>query len=232
MEVDRTARLVAAIDGLEVEGSFLDRLCGTAVDALAVTGAALILMSEGEVGAVCATSGAGATTIEDLQFALGEGPCLESYRTGVPVLEADLRGVGAARWPMFAMAATEAGAQAVFSLPMTVGAIRCGVLYLYRDRPGPLTDEQFRDALALADVGTTILLDLHSAASVAVLGDTVDVLWHHRAVVHQATGMVSVQVEASLEDALGRIRGHAFAAQRPIYDVAVDIVGGRVRFDQ
>lgn len=229
---DRNARLVTAIDRLDGDRPFHVRLCDTAVEVVDVTDAALILMSDREVGTVVAASGPGVTRIEDLQFALGEGPCLEAYHAGTPILEGDLRGVGAARWPMFTAAALAVGAEAVFGVPLVVGAIRCGVLYLCRGRPGALTDEQLADAIALAAIGTTTVLDLHSAAAVAVLGATVDGVWHHRAVVHQATGMVSVQLGASLAEALARIRATAFASDRSIYDVAVDVVAGRERFQQ
>ena len=53
----------------------------------------------------------------------------------------------------------------------------------------------------------------------------------HRAVVHQATGMVSVQRGVVVDDALALLRAYAFAEDRPVGDVAADVVGGVLRFD-
>ena len=68
------------------------------------------------------------------------------------------------RWPVFALAARQAGAAAIFAFPLQIGAIRAGVLGLYRERPGPLTAFQLGDALIFADTATLLLLDAHAYA--------------------------------------------------------------------
>src|SRR5207247_6806456 len=114
------------------------QICIGSAAILAVTGCAVILMSDEEIGATVVASNVGATAVEDLQFTLGEGPCLHAWHTGQAVLEPELLDATAARWPAFSRQAVATGARAVFALPLQLGAIRLGVLYLYRSDPGML----------------------------------------------------------------------------------------------
>jgi GAF domain len=113
----------------------------------------------GPAGTVAAPDGP-AAAMEELQFTVGEGPCVDSSRTGRPVLAPDLAHTGSGRWPGFSAGALDAGIRAVFALPLQVGAGRVGVLDLYRDRAGALSPEELADALTFADAATTILLHL------------------------------------------------------------------------
>jgi hypothetical protein len=170
--------------------------------------------------------------VEDLQFALGEGPCLEGFRSGGPVLEPDLLDGSDGHWPMFAQQAVAVGARAVFVLPLQLGAIRLGVLYLYRERPGMLSDEQLANAFDLAELAMLTVLELQSEATPGQLGAGLGGEWAHRAAVHQATGLVAAQLDTRLSEALARIRAHAFAKDRSIYDVAADIISRRLRLER
>jgi hypothetical protein len=172
------------------------------------------------------------TNLEHQQFTLGEGPGLDAVTSGVPVLVADLAEAGA-RWPAFAPAAVELGVRAVFAFPLRIGAISVGTMLAHRLSAGPLATGQIVDALALADVVTIALLDRSSVE--ARTGDHAPTGWAvpvtYRAEVHQATGMVSVQLGVSLADALVRLRAHAWANDHLLADVASDVVARRLRFD-
>ena len=227
---DRRRELTAFL--ARATGGALERLCAVAVDVVDVTGAAVIVMSDSEVGAIAGASRGAVATIEDLQFTLGEGPCLEAFRTGIPSFEVDVGDESRAMpWPAFAAAAVRAGARAIFSIPLRVGAIRLGVLYLYRDRPGPPEPLQRRDAFVLADLATSILLEFEAGAPAGVVPEGIgDDFFGDRAAVHQATGMVSVQLEVPLAVALSRLRAYAAGQNRSIYAVAVDVIDRRIRF--
>jgi hypothetical protein len=171
--------------------------------------------------------------LETQQFTLGEGPGIDAATSGVPVLVPDLA-AGAARWPVFAPAAAELGVHAVFALPLRIGMISVGTLLAQRAAPGPLVGGRLTDALALADAVTTVLLHRQSAEA--------DHLDHpppgwvqpviYRAEVHQATGMVSVQLGVSMAEALVRLRAHAWTNDHLLADVAADVVARRLRFDE
>jgi ANTAR domain-containing protein len=225
-------RLLAGLASLEPGAAPLEQICRGSVALLAVSGAAVILMSQKETGAAAVTSNAGALAVEDLQFTLGEGPCLRAYDSGMPILEAELLDASDARWPEFSRQAVAAGARAVFALPLQLGAIRLGVLVLYRTSPGMLSSEQLADGFELAAMATTLVLEEQAGAAPDELGAGLRGEWAHRAVVHQATGMVAAQLGIGQAEAVARLRAHAFGSDRSVYDVAFGVVERRIRFQE
>jgi hypothetical protein len=169
--------------------------------------------------------------IEELQFELGEGPCVDAYREDQPVFEPDLAGAHATRWHAFTGPAVAAGARAVFGFPLRIGAIRLGALNLYCDRPGALTDEQHADALVVADIAAETVLVLQAAAPPGRLAGELEAGGDFPYVVHQATGMVAAQLSVSVGQALVRLRAHAFGNGRTLAGVAVDVIARTLRFD-
>lgn len=226
----RLLRILARLHDAEGAGPAPARLCEVCADVTAMTGAGIMLMS-GDVqrGSVCSSDEVSAL-IEDLQFTFGEGPCVDAYQQDRPVLEADLAGAGGSRWVAFSPPAVAAGAVAVFGFPLRVGAIRIGALNLYRDRPGPLDDEQYDDAVVLAGVAARAVLAMQADATPGKLGAELEAGSDFRFVVHQAAGMVSAQLDVTVGVALVRIRAYAFAHDRPLAIVAEDVVARRLRF--
>jgi hypothetical protein len=209
------------------------RLCAACLSALPVSGVGVALMTvDGPSGVVLAVTDERARQLEELQFALGEGPCVEASNGGRPVLEPDLAAAGSPRWPRFSAAVLDAGVHAVFAFPMRVGAIRVGVLDLYRDTPGQLTSANLVEALAFADAATEVVLHLEDHFGndrvPAALTGPID----SRAVVHQATGMIAIQLDVPLAEALLKLRAHAYAMGRTVSAVAADVVNRRMSFDR
>jgi hypothetical protein len=169
-----------------------------------------------------------AREFQDLQLTLGEGPEPEALRTGAMVLVPDLTQTGAGRWPALAMETPGLQARAVFCFPMAIGAIKIGVLSAVRRTAGSLTSTQADDALALAAALTAQFLNRHDPQSGAWV-DPPGELQH--AVVHQATGMLSVQLALTLPNALLRLRAHAYSSGRSITSISKDIVDRRLRLD-
>lgn len=207
------------------------RLCDVCADVTGVTGAGIMLMS-GDIalGSVCATNPVSAL-IEQLQYDLGEGPCIDAYHQDRPVSEPDLAGTTTPRWLAFTGPAVEAGARAIFGFPLQVGAVRLGALNLYCDRPGPLTDEQHADAMLLAGIIAQALVLLQAGAPSGTVASELEASANFQYVVHQAAGMVAAQLEVSVGQALLRLRAHAFGNDRLLTDVARDVVDRRLRFD-
>jgi GAF domain-containing protein len=227
---ERLLRILARLKGGASPGTAPARLCEACADVMAMSGAGIMLMS-GDVarGSVCSSNDVSAL-IEDLQYTLGEGPCVEAYDDDQPVLEPDLADPGVSRWVAFTPLAVEAGVRAIFGFPLRVGAVRIGALNLYRDSPGPLDDEQYADALVLAGVAARAVLAMQADAPPGTLGAELEAGSDFRFVVHQASGMVSAQLEVSVGEALVRLRTYAFTHDRPLADVAHDVVARRLRF--
>ncbi len=205
-------------------------LCEVCARALEMSGAGIMLMS-GELprGSVC-SSDSTSSTLEDLQFTMGEGPCIDAHHSGRPVIEPDLADPEVPRWPAFTMPAVSAGARAVFGFPMRVGAVRLGALNLYRDHAGPLTDDQHADALVMADVAARQVLAIQAEAPPGAIAAELESGGNFHFVVHQASGMVAAQLDVGITEALVRLRAHAFSHERPLHDVATEVVDRSLRF--
>jgi hypothetical protein len=225
---DRLLRILSQLRATDDSQSEPARLCEVCADVLAMTGAGVMLMS-GDVpsGSVCSSNDV-SELIEDLQYTLGEGPCIDAYSQQWPVLEPDLADPTVPRWIGFTPPAVAAGARAIFGFPLQIGSVRLGALNLYRDEPGPMTDDQHADALVVSEVAARAVLDMQAhappGAIAAELSDS-----DFRFVVHQASGMVSIQLGVSIAEALIRLRAYAFANDRALTEVAEDVVARRIR---
>ena len=230
---DRLSVVLAAMAAVDRDASktVIDRVCGAAIALLSLQGAGLSLIVDGELCGTAGVSDAGIRMVQELQLTLGEGPCVDAWTSGIPVLEPDLATSGAERWPTFSRAAVAAGVLSVFALPLHIGAIRIGVLVLYRGRPGTLNGEELADGIVLAEVATHVVLAVQAGASTDVLHQVLVQEPAHWAEVHQATGMVSAQLGVSLSDAFVRLRAYAFAGDHALREVAGDVVAHRLRLE-
>ena len=213
--------------------------CVAAVAAVEVTGAWLLAASGTESGHLMRVTDEVSELTAELQLTLGEGPGPDAAASGGPVLASDLGEPEAGyRWPVFAPAARLAGAAAIFAFPLQVGAIRTGVMGLYRARTGPLSTFQLGDALLFADTATLLLLDAQDQTASGVAesagstgsgpgGQTAE-LTRHRAEIDQATGMLTEQLGVGIAEAFIRLRAYAYAHDRRLSELARDIVARRL----
>lgn len=230
MSSDRLSVVLAAMEGSNGDRtrSVVDRVCAAGVRLLSLRGAGVSLIVDGELRGTAGVSDAGIAAVQELQLALAEGPCVEAWRTGAAVLEPDLADPAVVRWPAFAQAGVQAGVRAVFALPLHIGAIAIGVLVLYRDRRGALSEDELAYGLVLADVATQVILGLQAGAPADTLHELLASEPPHWAEVHQATGMIAVQLGIPLDEAFVRLRAHAFADGRSLRLLAREIVAGQL----
>jgi hypothetical protein len=229
---DRWERLLA--ETASEHSSACQRICELCVRTLDVTGGGIsVVTATGNRGVVCATDDI-AARIEDLQFTLGEGPCVDAVAAGSPILIPDLtefEDIAVERWPAFLEGAGAAGVMAVFALPMRIGAISVGVMDLYRDRPGDLAADDLSAALLAADAAALALMHLDPQLEGAFTDD-LGARSSYQMQVHQATGMVQVQADVKTEEAFLLLRARAFSTGMPLIEIAVDVVERRLRFSK
>jgi hypothetical protein len=209
----------------------MERLCSALTRHLPARGVGVSVLTDAALhGGTVAASDPVSRRLDELQFALGEGPCIDAYSLRRPVLEPDLLGQGAQRWPGYAAAAQGEGVRAVFAFPLQIGTARAGALDIYREEPGQLSDGAVTQALTFADVALRLLLDTQhpSGAAPTELDDALA----YRLEVYQAQGMVMVDLGVSLDEALARLRAHAYAEERSLTDVARDVVAGTLRLSR
>jgi hypothetical protein len=229
MPGDRLHRVLAELSagGGDVWSSA--RLCQGCVTIVGVDGAGVMLMS-GDIprGSLCSTNEV-SHLIEELQYTLGEGPCVDAYQQNRVVAEPRLADPRNRRWVAFTPPALEAGVRAVFGFPMRVGTVRLGALNLYRDRSGPLTGDQHADALVLAGLAARWVLEAQAGAPPGAVARELEAGADFHFAVHNAAGMISVQQGISIAEALIRLRAYAFSKDRLLADVAQDVIARRLR---
>lgn len=231
MNADRRMRLWCLLVEQAQGGPIaVDHVCHIVAAAAGVDGAAVtVVLGATRRETVYATDEV-ASELAELTLTLGEGPSVDAVGGG-PALVCDLTAADClVRWPIFAPAAVSAGAGAVFALPLHVGAVQVGVLDLYRAQPGGLDGDRLADALLLADTACALLLDTARHDQPHPDGRRPEPVSVAHPEVHQATGMVSVQLGVTAAVALIRLRAYAYTHDRRLRDVAADVVARRLRF--
>jgi hypothetical protein len=202
-------------------------ICTACTTELDVTGSALALIVADEPRGAIIASDVVIDGVEDLQYSLGEGPAIDAHREQRPVDEPAL--ASSERWPVFGPSAAELGLGAVFAFPLRVGSSGFGALDLYRDSAGALAAADHADALGMAEVASTLLVHLQLEARPGDMAPLLSRMVDRRSIVHQAVGMVSVQLGVAVGDAHTVVRAHAFAEGRSVLEVAADVVARRLR---
>ncbi|MBB5639983.1 GAF and ANTAR domain-containing protein [Cryobacterium roopkundense] len=205
-------------------------VCAQFLAALPVTGAAVSVFSASLPEAcVCATDTL-AAKLDEMQFDLGEGPRRDAVTTRAPVLLADVRNSSHERWPIYWQALLDTDVQSLFIFPLIVGALNVGVVELYSRSPNPLSSRDQEIAVALADRIAWSLLDRILTLNARNMSPTDESSPLSRREIHQATGMVLVQLGLTATEALLRMRAHAFANDQSMRDVAREVVARTLVF--
>jgi hypothetical protein len=210
----------------------MERLCTTLSRNLPAAGVGVsVLTDDRQLGGTVAASDPVSWRLDELQFTLGEGPCIDAYQLRRPVLEPDLFGHGSSRWPGYAAAAQDEGFRAVFAFPLQIGTARAGAMDVYRREAGALSHQALSEALTFAEVAMQLLLDSQIAPRPGHGAELEDAL-AYRVEVYQAQGMVMVDLGVTLDEAMARLRAHAYAHERSLTDVARDVVDGSLRLSK
>ncbi|GGO44458.1 GAF domain-containing protein [Streptomyces daqingensis] len=230
MNEDRRARLWnLVVEHAGGKTTTVGHVCAAAISAAGVDAAAVTVVLDASPRETVHASAQLAADMSELTVTLGEGPdaVLDS-----PCLVADLEAAEhQRRWPVYGPAAGAAGVRAVFAFPLRAGGVAVGVMCLYRAEPGNLNRDQLSDALVLADIVLALLLDTGRDLQPSLDGRWSEQTgpWHPE--VHQATGMLTVQLGVTAAVALVRLRAYAFSQDRRLSEVAKDVVARRLRID-
>ncbi|MDG3010889.1 GAF and ANTAR domain-containing protein [Rhodococcus sp. D2-41] len=220
----------AVVEGIRDNSSGLApvvRVCRACVGVLPVDGASISAATADHGREALYASDPVSGRLTSLQFTLGEGPCVESIDAGRPVLVPDLSRAVTSSWPMFAAEVGALDVAAVFAFPIRSGAIDIGTMQMHRRRAGALTAAELSLALRVVDVAAVALLALHSAPGARVDGEWLAALPRDGIAIHQATGILTHQLNIPAKEALTRLRALAFATGRAVDDIARDVIVGR-----
>jgi GAF domain-containing protein len=193
-----------------------------------IDGAAICVMTDIDARRSVYTSDNVCAAIEDAQFLHAEGPCFQAFTTDTPVLIDNMHAPQhLARWPGYTPAAIAAGAVAVAALPIAVGGQPFGVLDLYSRTEGEISEADLHTAARFADAAGIALV--HAGRLRAACTDVHEP--DDRDVVHQAVGMIMIQLDVTSNDALARLRAHTYATEGNLHDTATDVIHRRLSFN-
>ncbi|GAA2724658.1 GAF and ANTAR domain-containing protein [Cellulomonas aerilata] len=228
--------LATAMSGAGSALEAADRLCRACVDLLDVDGASISVADQGTTRGTFGSSSELSRRMDEYQFTLGEGPCLDAVRDGVPVMVADLSDASHDRWPAFSGAVMESGIHAVFALPVQVATTPVGALDLFNRRIGPLTDTALTGGLVAAELAALPLLDVMNAHGDLDAHAEAEYGWEQltslqRVEVYQATGMLIAALDISPAEALVRLRANAYTRGMTASELAWEILERRVNLN-
>ena len=205
-------------------------LCRPFLGSLPISGAAIAVIAPSGTQSTICSSNATAARIDELQFELGEGPQWLAARSGEIVAITDVAASAHDDWPVLGSALAALPVAAIFSIPMQMGAVTVGVATLYSDVPRDLDHEQRATALAIASAIASTAVQRAMASAGDPLADESASMPALRREVHQATGMILVQLDTTATIAYARLQAYAFANGQTVQAVAHDVVTGRIAF--
>jgi GAF domain-containing protein len=221
--VELADTLVAGFDLID----FLHTLTERCVELLEVDAAGLLLADSGGTLRLVAASTQQARVVELFQIQNNEGPCLDCYRTGQGVVVSDMRAdPAAARWPQFAGAAVEMGFAGVHAIPMRLRDQVIGTLNLFQITPDGLNQAGAVAARALVDVATIGILQERAVHQQEVVAGQLQVALNSRVLIEQAKGILAERLRTSPDDAFFILRRYARDHNRPLTQLAGDVIQG------
>jgi GAF domain-containing protein len=219
--VELADTLVADFDVVELLTVLADRC----VDVLDVDAAGIMLVAPDGDLRVMASSSEAMRLLELFELQSEQGPCLDCYRTGQPVVNQDLAAVNG-RWPRFAAEALAAGFHSVHALPMRLRGVVIGALNLFHDEAGEMSEADVVAAQALADIATIAILQHRGVLEAQLVNDQLQHALNSRVVIEQAKGIVAERKSLNMDQAFATLRNHARTHNLRLSDVARDVVSG------
>ena len=204
----------------------LTLLADRCVEVLGVSAAGLMLVAPDGDLRVMASSSEAMRLLELFELQAQEGPCLDCYRSGRPVVERDLSTVDG-RWPRFARVALDAGFHAAHAFPMRLRGEVIGALNLFRTDRGPMSDTDAVAAQALADVATIAILQHRAVREAQALSEQLNYALNSRIVIEQSKGVLAERAGIDVDEAFARLRNHARNHHLRLVDLAQDVIDRR-----
>jgi GAF domain-containing protein len=215
--------LVADFDVVDLLTLLSDRC----VQALDVVAAGVMIATPGGSLQVVASSSEAMRTLELFQLQADEGPCVDAYRSGTPVVNQDLQSA-TGLWSRFAPLAIAAGFRSTHSLPMRLRGQTIGAINLFRADDGTLSADDVAAAQALADVATIAIIQHRGAVDSRALNDQLNYALNSRIVIEQAKGKLSEAAHLDVDQAFRRLRRHARNHNLRLTDLANDVATGTI----
>jgi GAF domain-containing protein len=210
---------------------FLDRLAARCVELVDASEAGIMLADVDEKLRYVASSSERMRLIELFELQQDQGPCLDAYRTGMPVF---CRSAEEAkeRWPRFGPHAQEVGFTSVSALPMRLRTEVIGALNVFSATAGALSAEDQMIAQTIADIATIGILQERAVRDAHILASQLEAALESRVAIEQAKGIVAEHAQVSIDAAFTLLRGYARRHNRLLRQAASEVIHGSLSVDE
>lgn len=213
---------------------YLDRLLGHAVAAVGGAGGGVMLAADPHRNPVTlqllASTDERVRSLEVFELQRDEGPCVDSFREGAQVIEANLP--ASDRWPLFTPAALELGFHSVYAFPMRLRGQVIGALNLFRGQSQDVNPDGVAMAQVYADMATIGILQQRAAREARELAANLQGALNSRVVIEQAKGVLAERIGYEMDEAYQALRWYARHRNLRLRDVAAGVVGGTLAADE
>ncbi len=220
------ATIVELADSLVDDFDVIDlltRLSHRCVETFGVDAAGVMLASPGGELQFIASSSESMHMLELLQLQANEGPCVDCFNSGTPIINRSLEEC-LVQWPTFAPKAIGQGFHSVHCLPLRLRGKSVGALNLFRTSEGLFNDEDVALAQGFADIATIAILQHQTIRGAGVLNEQLSNALNSRIIIEQAKGMISQANHCDMLDAFARLRAHSRNHNRGLTDLARAVV--------
>jgi hypothetical protein len=204
-----------------------DDLVTDCVDLFDLAAAGVMLADQRGGLRVLASSSEALHTLELFEVQAGEGPCLDCYRSGSPVVVED-ENEQARRWPLVAGRCRAMGLGAAYAVPLKQEGIVIGALNLFSPPGATLGESDVVVAASLASVVTATILQFRSAQAAQELAEQLQTALNSRIAIEQAKGVVAATLNVDTQVAFDLLRDHARRTSRRLAELAADVASRRV----
>ncbi len=203
---------------------FLQQLASRTAELLNDSSVGLLLADRHGQLQFMAASDESVKLLELFQIQAQAGPCMDAFRTGVPVVNADLA-EATARWPAFASRAVAGGFRSVHAFPLRLRQDTIGALNVFSTVVGgSLTDADTQIVQALADIAAIGLLQERAISRSEMLIEQLQGALNSRVVIEQAKGVLAHARGISPTEAFDLLRGYARGHHQRLGDVAHTVI--------
>jgi transcriptional regulator with GAF, ATPase, and Fis domain len=224
--VDLTDTLVADFDVVD----FLHTLATRSVQLLDASAAGIMLADQRGGLRVMASSTEEARLLELYELQNDQGPCLDCFRSGLPVARGDLPAMRES-WPVFTERMQELGFTSAQAIPMRLRSETIGALNLFRTEPGLLTEADLWIGQAMAQVATVGLIQERALAAKELLAEQLQAALSSRVLIEQAKGVLAERTGLQVDEAFHVMRRYARSHSRRLGEVASQIIEGAIDND-
>lgn len=210
--------LSGLLTGHRVLKQTLVRIAELAVQAIpGAQGAGLTLLEADRPQTVVATADF-VRQVDDVQYGLGEGPCVSAVATGATVTSGNLG--GELQWPHFGPRVGRLGVHSALSLPLLLPDRVLGAMNVYARGRDAFDAHAVRLGEAFAGPAAVSVANAQTLAQAQRLVDQLEQALVSRAEIDQALGVVMSRSGVSAPEAFARLRAISQSRQVKLADVA------------